>query len=418
VASRRGTAFAAVVALALMLTGCGRAGVATPAGDHIHGNALTVYLAAPLTGDSGVSGKAVVNGATLALDRVHARIGRYRIALRALDDVPPGGLEWSPAATTLAAQTAAADRTTVAYIGDFDSGASAVSIPILNRLAIAQVSPYSGAVGLTSDGLGSSPGEPQAYYPTALRTFARVVPSDYVQAQAQVTVQQQFGCKATYVLSDDEYDGEAASEAFVQVAKRRNLQVVATQSYVPSASSYLSVGQTIAGSGADCVLIAAITGSNAVKLVTQIGAENPTLRLFATSGLAESSFTDPAQGGVPLSLDPRLLITAPTGAPRAGNALGRDFVVEYERRYGYLEPAAIDGYEAMRLVLGAITRATGGGRHDAERVRVVQALFAGREHASPLGRYRITRDGDTTLDRYDIYRVVDGALQYSQTVRG
>ncbi len=416
--SQRVAAFAAVVALALVLTGCGGADVAAPAGDHIHGNRLTVYVGAPLTGASAVSGEAVVNGATLALDQIHARIGRYRIALRTLDDVSPGGLEWSPAAATLAAQTAAADRTTVAYIGDFDSGASAVSIPILNRLAIAQVSPYSGAVGLTSDGLGSSPGEPQAYYPTALRTFARVVPSDYIQAQAQVTVQRQLGCKGTYVLSDDEYDGEAASEAFVQVAKRRNLQVVATQSYVPTASSYLSVGQTIAGSGADCVLIAALTGSNAVKLVTQIAAENPGLRLFATAGLAESSFTDPAHGGVPRSLDPRLLITAPTGGTEAGNALAREFAAEYRRRYGTPEPPAIDGYEAMRLVLDAITRATTDGHRDAERVRVVQALFAGTEHASPLGRYRITRDGDTTLDRYDIYRVVDGALQYSQTVRG
>ena len=33
----------------------------------------------------------------------------------------------------LAAQTAAANPTTIAYIGDFNSGASAVSIPILNR---------------------------------------------------------------------------------------------------------------------------------------------------------------------------------------------------------------------------------------------------------------------------------------------
>jgi branched-chain amino acid transport system substrate-binding protein len=410
---------AAVLALALALAGCGSAGVAAaPAGNHIHGNRLTVYVGTPLTGASAVSGAAVVNGATLALDQIHARIGRYRIALRTLDDVPPGGLEWSPAAATLAAQTAAADPTTIAYIGDFNSGASAVSIPILNRLAIAQVSPYSGAVGLTSNGLGSSPGEPQAYYPTSLRTFARVVPSDYVQAQAQVALQQQLGCKATYVLSDDEYDGEAASEAFVQVAKQRNLQVVATQSYVTSASSYMSIGQTIAGSGADCVLIAAITGSNAVKLVTQVAAENPSLRLFATSGLAESSFTDPARGGVPRSLDPRLLITAPTGGAGTGNRLTRTFRAEYQRSYGTPEPAAIDGYEAMRVVLAAITRATAHGHRDAERVRVVQALFATGEHASPLGRYRITRDGDTSLDRYDIYRVVEGARQYWKTVKG
>jgi hypothetical protein len=71
----------------------------------------------------------------------------------------------------------------------------------------------------------------------------------------------------------------------------------------------------------------------------------------------------------------------------------------------------------MRLTLGAIKRATDQGRHDAERERVVQALFATRQHASPLGRYSIERDGDTSLDSYDVYRVVDGALKYWETVR-
>jgi branched-chain amino acid transport system substrate-binding protein len=419
--ARRVTALAAVVGPALTLAGCGAGGhdAAAPAGNQIRGKRLTIYVAAPLTGASARSGEAVVNGATLALERVHARVGRYRIRLRKLDDVLAGGREWSPAATTRAAQTAAADPRTIAYLGDFSSGASAVSIPILNRLAIAQVSPYSGAVGLTSDGPGSSPGEPQAYYPTQLRTFARVVPSDYVQAQAQVTLQQRLGCTATYVLSDGEYDGDSASEAFVQVAQRRRLRVVATQSYVPSASSYLSVGQTIAGSGADCVLISAISGSNAVKVVTQIGAENPSVRLFATAGLAESSFTDPAQGGVPQGLDRRLLITAPAGDPGPGNASARAFIADYHGHYGGApEPAAIDGYEAMRLLLSAIGRATDHGRRDAERVRVVQALFATRARASPLGRYRITADGDTSLDDYDIYRVVAGTLHYWKTVRG
>jgi branched-chain amino acid transport system substrate-binding protein len=418
VSFRRVTASAAVVALAL--AGCGHhdAPAAPPAGNRIHGDRLTIYVGGPLTGPSAVSGRAVVEGATLALDHVHARIGRYRIALKSVDDVPPGGLYWSGAATTLAAQTAAANATTIAYIGDFNSGASAVSIPILNRLAIAQVSPYSTAVGLTSNGIGSAPGEPQAYYPTALQTFARVVPNDYVQAEAQVTLQKGLGCKATYVLSDGEYDGDSAKEAFLQVAQQRHLQVVAQQSYVPNASSYPAIGQTVAADGADCLLISAITGRDATALVTEIAKENPSLRLFATAGLAETSFTDPVDGGVPTKIDRRLYVTAPTGNPSAAGALRSVFTRTYEEHYGTPEPAAIDGYEAMRLTLEAIDRATDQGRHDAERERVVQALLATRHHASPLGRYSLERDGDTSLNTYDVYHVVDGALKYWKTVRG
>jgi len=406
---RRITAWTGVtIGVTTMLVGCGSSGqpAPPPPGNRIAGRNLTVYVAVPLTGASGPSGEAVVQGATLALDHIHARIGRYRIHLRALDDVPAGGQVWSGAAATLAAQTAAANPTTIAYLGDLNSGASAISIPILNRLAIAQVSPYSGAVGLTSDGPGSSPGEPQAYYPSALRTFARVVPSDYVQAKVQVALQRSLGCTATYVLSDGEYDGDAASAAFTQVAAAEHLQVVATQTYVPTASSYTAVGQTIAGSGANCVLISAIPGMNAVPLVSQVAAVNPTLQLFATSGLAQTAFVDPAEGGLPASLAGRLLLTGPPGdkAP-AGE-------------FASSEPVEIDAYAAMGLLLGAIRRATDGGRTQAQRIKVVNALFDGRQHESILGDYRIERDGDTSLDSYGVYRVHAGELQYWKTLRG
>lgn len=422
------TASAAVVAIGvgtlttgLTLAGCGARAPTRhlPSGDRIRGRHLTVYVSGPLRGPSAVSGKAVVNGAKLALDQIHARVGGYRIVLRALDDVSPGGLAWSAAATTAAAQAAAGNPATVAYVGDLNSGATAVSIPILNRLGIAQVSPYSGAVGLTSSGVGSLPGEPQAYYPTALRTFARVAPSDYVQAQVQVTLQRRLGCTGVYVLSDGEFDGGSASQAFVQVAQFRHLQVVATQSYVSTASSYASVGQTVAGSGADCVLFSAVTGRNAVKLVEQVAAANPAMRLFGTADLAETSFTDPQLGGLRTRFDPRLLITAPTPlAVVRASRLRRGFLSSYVSRYGTPEPAAIDGFAAMRLVLAAIGRATDGGRRPARRLSVVSALFHTHLRSSVLGPFHITRDGDTSLDSYGVYRVVGGALEYWKAMRG
>jgi ABC-type branched-subunit amino acid transport system substrate-binding protein len=166
------------------------------------------------------------------------------------------------------------------------------------------------------------------------------------------------------------------------------------------------------------VLIAAITGRGAARLVTEIAKENPAIRLFATDGLAETSFSDPFEGGVPTKIDHRLLITAPTGNPSAAGPLGSTFTKRYEQRYGTPEPAAIDGYEAMSLTLDAIEQATDRGRHTAERERVVRALFANRYHASPIGRYRIESNGNTSLDSYDVYKVSDGSLQYWKTVRG
>jgi branched-chain amino acid transport system substrate-binding protein len=399
-------------ALALSLAGCGSSGDSTTDAAALRGDALTIYVSVPRDGASRPDGQAVVNGATLALDQIHARIGRYRVRLEVLDDSTPGSQVWNAAAAAAAAQTAAANPTTIGYIGDFNSGASAVSIPILNRLAIPQVSPASGAVGLTSDGLGSSPGEPYAYYPTALRTFTRVVPSDAVQAQVQVSLQRELGCRSVYVLDDGEYDGDEASAAFTQIAAGDRYPVLATQSYVPGESSYAAIGETVAQSGADCVLVAAIPERSAAALTTAVAQAAPHVRIFATAGLAEPSYTDQALGGLPAKLDARVLITAAGGDASARNPLRAAFVHAYTRRFGSPPPVAIDSYEAMRLLIGAVRGATDGGRTEVDRVKVVDALHATRHHDSPLGVYGIERDGDTTIDGYGVYRIVNGALRF------
>jgi branched-chain amino acid transport system substrate-binding protein len=413
--ARRATVAVALLAAALaaaLLAGCGSGGKPTTDAGAIRGHWLTIYIGVPRDGASQEAGQAVIDGATLELDHNHAHIGRYRIRLKVLDDSTPGSDVWNAAAAAAAAQTAAANPTTIGYIGDFNSGASAVSIPILNRQAIPQVSPASSAVGLTSDGLGSSPGEPYAYYPTPLRSFVRVVPSDAVQAQAQVHLQRQLGCKSAYAIYDGEYDGLEAYDAFTQAALADHYPVVAQQSYEPGESSYASNGQVVAQSGADCVLVAAIPERSAAALTAAVAQAAPNVQIFATAGLAEPSFTDQALGGLPAKLDSRVLITAPGGDVDAGNPLRRAFVKAYTRLYGAPLPVAVDGYEAMRLLLGAIRKSSHSGRSEVERTKVVKALHATRHHASPLGTYSIKPNGDTSIDGYGVYRIVHGALRY------
>ena len=122
----------------------------------------------------------------MALAAVHGHIGRYRIVLRSLNDATVASDGWDPGQTNANADLAAKDQRTIGYLGDLNSGASAVSLPVLNRARIPQISPLSTAVGLTEGGPEAQPGEPQKYYPTMIRTFARVIPNDKVQAAVQV----------------------------------------------------------------------------------------------------------------------------------------------------------------------------------------------------------------------------------------
>ena len=294
--------------------------------------------------------------------RVHYRIGKYRIVLKSLDDSTQQRAEWDPGQTTINAKLAAQDPTTIGYVGEFNSGASAISIPILNRLGIPQISPASTAVGLTSSGPGSAPGEPEKYYPTGVRTFARVVPSDAVQAQAQVRMQESEGCTKTYVLDDGEVDGHDSATSFTLAAQRSSIRVVGSQSFDPKATDYSSLPTAIATTGANCVLISAITESNAVAVTKQIAQSLPHVKLFGSAGVGESTFTDSRQGGIPDAIDPRVLISVPTLDPSAYPASAQAFYAAYTRAYGTPQPYAIYGYEAMSLMLNSIARATDGGR--------------------------------------------------------
>lgn len=403
----------ATLAAGGFLAGCGSGKQDQPSAA-ITGSTLTVYVGVPLQGPSGVSGGAVMNAAELALARIHARIGRFRIVLRELDDASVARLEWDPGQTSNDARQAVLNPTTIGYVGDLDSGASAISIPILNRAGIAQVSPTSTGVGLTSGAAGAAPGEPEKYYPTGIRTFARVAPNDAVQAAVQVSLQRSFGCTRTFVVEDGEVDGEDLATSFDLAARSAGLQVVATQQYIQRAANYRSLAMSVASTGANCVLISAITDSGAPLLTRQLAAAVPRARIFASGGMAESTYAS----AIPVALDGRILITSPALGPGAYPPAGQEFIAAYTRRYGAPEPDAILGYEATSLLLDAVSRATDHGERAAERSKVVKAIFATRDRRSVLGTYSIDPDGDTTTRTFGVWTIVGGRLHFWKPADG
>jgi branched-chain amino acid transport system substrate-binding protein len=404
-----------VLALALVALGLGGCGSAQRVTDRIRGENLTIYFAGPSRGASSVGAQAALNGARLALEQARDRIGRYRVTLKSLDDSTPQSDGWDPNQTTANVRIVLQDPTAIGYLGDFNSGASAIAIPPLNRAGVPQVSPASSAEGLTTGGPGASPGEPQKYYPTGERTFARVVPSDAIQALALVHLEQSVGCHAAFVLHDGEVDGEDAALSFVLTAESAGLRVLGIQTFPRAAADYSSLGLSVAGSGADCILISAIDERSAARLTRQVARAIPRATIFATDDLADSTYTEPA-AGLPLSTDRRVFLASPMLAPSDYPPSGRAFLAAYSRRFGAPEPPAIFGYEAMSLMLNAISRATDRGRKAAERSKVLAAVFDTRDRRSVLGSYSLDHAGDTTITRYGIYRIVDGRLSFFKSL--
>src|SRR5215510_4278675 len=118
---------------------------------------VTVYSSLPLQGASRIQTEAVNNGAKLALEQAGGKVGNFTIKFNPLDDSTAQAGNWTPEAESANARKAAQDSSTAFYLGTFNSGAAAISIPILNQAGVPMISPANTAVGLTTNQPGSNP---------------------------------------------------------------------------------------------------------------------------------------------------------------------------------------------------------------------------------------------------------------------
>src|ERR1700737_1024870 len=121
--------------LALIGLGLGGCGGISAASQNT-GQQLTVYSSLPLQGPSQAASQSIVNGEKLALSEAGGRVGSFKISFVSMDDPNPKRGVWDPGMTSQDAKTAAQDRTAIAYLGDYNSGASAISLPLVNAAGI------------------------------------------------------------------------------------------------------------------------------------------------------------------------------------------------------------------------------------------------------------------------------------------
>jgi branched-chain amino acid transport system substrate-binding protein len=356
----------------------------------------------------------MVNGIKLALEQAGNKAGDIDVTYESLDDSTAQAGSWTPEATTSNARKAAQDDSTAAYIGEFNSGASAVSIPILNEGGVPQISPANTYVGLTTDAPGSEPGEPDKYYPSGQRTYVRIVPTDTIQGAALATVMKQDGCTKVFMTNDKEVYGAGLATNIEASAESQQLEIVANEAVDKNAPNYRSLAGNAKSAGADCFIYSGITANNAVQLFKDFNAALPDAKLYGPDGICEAGFADPAEGGIPANVAGAFKCSVATLSVDEYPPEGQEFFSQFEEKYGEEnpDPYAIYGYEAMRLALDAIERSGTGNKED-----IIAALFDTQDRSSVLGTYSIDENGDTTLTDYGIYTIDGGELTFDSTIK-
>ena len=363
----------AAAALAAGLAGC----ASTASTTSVTGGKLSIYLSQP-PGALSPEQQDVVSAERLAFQQAGARVGNYTVRL----------VQFSGKKLSDNARQAIGDDTTIAYLGELAPGASEDTLGITNAQNVLQVSPTDTAVEETQHNAAVS-NSPNRYYESLSangRTYARVVPTDALEAKALVGQMRALGVSRLFIKTD----GTAYGAAFASVVRTAASSSITA---VPSAS------------GADGVLYAGGAVPDAVTTLNQAAAANPTVKLFAPSALATSSFA----AALSPAAQRLTYVSSPGFGP--GNPLtpqGQQFVSAFKAAYGHAPaPQAIFGFEAMSALLSVLRSA---GSSAANRNTVVKDFFGIRNRPSALGTYSIDRNGDTSIGPFLISRVKAGVL--------
>jgi branched-chain amino acid transport system substrate-binding protein len=399
--------------LAFGIAACGDDNKSGGGGGTAQGTTLTIYSSLPLQGTSRGQSEAVINGERLALDDAGGKVGKFAIKYVSLDDSTaqnPGTADESK--TGQNARQAVRDKSTIFYLGEFNSGGTKVSLPILNKASIPQISPSNTYIGLTTNEPGSEPGEPQKYYPNkGKRTYARVVPRDKIQGAALVSVMNEDGCKSATLWNDKSTYGAGLARNIKQSAQTAGLKIENEQGTDKNSPNYRSIASKIKS---DCFVWAGVTGENGVQVYKDVAAAAPNAKLYGPDGVTEEAFSNPKKGGIPAAVGARTKTTVATlgvkDLPDAAPVLER-YKAKYKTQT--VDPYAIYGYEAMALALDSIKRA---GANANNRDDVLKALFATKDRKSVLGTYSIDKNGDTSLTDYGLYTIKDGLPTYSKKI--
>ncbi|MDQ6729968.1 MAG: branched-chain amino acid ABC transporter substrate-binding protein [Actinomycetota bacterium] len=361
-----------------------------------------MYSSLPLQGASTAQTSPLVNGVKLALAEVGGKAGKFTVNYQSLDDSTAAAGKWDPGQTAADARKAASDPKAVYYIGEFNSGASEVSIPILNQAGIPMVSPANTYVGLTTKLPGSAPGEPNKYYPSGKRNYLRIVPIDSIQGAAGLIAMKSAGCTKIAVANDKEAYGQGLATLLGLEKGFYGDTITSNTGIDPTAPNFRSYASTIQGQGADCFFFSGIVSNGAVQLTKDVHAALPKAKIFVPDGACTGSYTNPKMGGVPAAIDPLIQCTVATQNLTAYPG-GKDFLAKYKAKYGSVpDPYAIYGYEAMKLGLETVSKL---GAQGSDKAAVLKALFATASRSSVLGSYGFDANGDTTLKSYGLYKV-------------
>lgn len=365
---------------------------------------IRIVSSLPRTGSAKAQTDTIVNGIRMAIEEAGHEAGRFTIQYDDWDDATASAGQWTAEAEGANADRAVKEPDVMVYIGTYNSGASKISMPILNRAGLLMISPANTWPGLTKPGKGEA-GEPENYRPTGKINFTRVVPSDDLQGPLGADWAKEMGVKKVFIVDDTETYGKGIATLFEDRCREIGIEVLGQQSIDVKAQEFKSLMTTIKSKNPDLVYFGGTTQSKGGQIAKDMVAVGLNCKLMVPDGCMEDAFISSAGA---LNLNDRCYLTFGGLPPEKLTGQGKEFVARYQKKFGGMPEAyAIYGYEAAKVALEAIRRA---GKKD--RAAIVQACLDIKDFDGALGRWSFDANGDTTLTEMSGNIVKDGKFEF------
>jgi branched-chain amino acid transport system substrate-binding protein len=351
---------AIALAGSLALAACGSSSSSTTgSGD---GKTVTVATDLPLQGSSKDASDATNQAIELYLEQIGNKVGDYTIQLKKADDSTAAAGKWDQAQCTKNATDFVADASIVAVMGTYNSGCAKIEVPILNQdpsgpmLMVSQAN--------TNPGLTKTwdPGEPEKYYPSGTRNYARVVTTDDNQGRAAAQfMAKDLGVKTCYILNDNETYGQGVASAFETEAKKQGINVLGNDPWDAKQPNYTALFQKIKAGNPDCIYLGGIFDNNGGQLIKDkvaVLGDNSAVKLMGPDGFTGYPELNKLPEGQGMFLSFPGLTN--DDLRKQGGAAAK-LLDAYKAKYGS-DPAssyALYGVAAMQVILEAIKNSDG-----------------------------------------------------------
>lgn len=368
-------------------------------------NSSGQYLIAsdlPLQGSGRTQTIQMTKAIAYILKQNHWKAGKYTLAYQSCDDATAQAGKWDSGKCSANANAYAGDSSVVGVIGTFNSGCAEIEIPILNRAAngpVGMVSPANTYVGLTHPGPGTAAGEPGKYYPTGKRNYIRIVAADDFQGAADAILAKSKGVKTVFILNDKEAYGLGVATDFKKAAGKLGIKIGGFTAWDGKASSYEALAVKIKASGAQGVFLGGLICENGGKLIKDIRAGAPGVKILAPDGFTPVS-ADVQEAG---AANANGMTVSVAGLPNSQlKGAGQAFVKGFGKVAGTPDPYSVYAAQAAQVLVDAIARSNG------TRASVAQQLFKTKVTNGILGSFTINANGDTSSNPVTVYVIKGG----------